>query len=285
MPGTSVKASVWSARMLREIWRKRRDRRPGVELIIVLGIMLALPFLLRPARGEMRRTAAAAAPAPVDLGGRLCGYVLSGAWEPASGKALDEARLSPELQARVQQFRARTKQVRSRITRPRSGGSSGSSGVSDTERDGFFERQVAERALVALFDGPGNAGAGIAAEAAAYAQRAPFSYEYEGHPDGPREEIAYTRAYLTKHPATRLAPYLWLLLAQRERVLFEIYGERKDVAQQQVAAREYREALQHARASDDVLFRAACDDLDLQPFVYLPVPKGAPAPPHPGTYR
>jgi hypothetical protein len=276
------------------IWAKLRDRRPMVEWLIVIAVAMALP-VLRPAHGETRPTQpnpsaasvdaasvdatsvdpAPVDPAPVDCGGWLFRTVLSGAWEHIARPRPDAERLLPaETQARLQQFQTRGKHVRSRIAHVPG------PDTQDPDKDPYFSRVSTERTLVALFEGPG-----VASEAAAYARRAPFWYEYESDPKGPRTEIAYARAWMKTHPTTRFAPFLWLGIAYRERVLFEIYGERKDPVGQQTAAREYREALARTRASGNPLFRAAADDLDLQPDIYLPVPKGAPPPPHPGTFR
>jgi hypothetical protein len=182
---------------------------------------------------------------------------------------IDDPALPRMLRPRLQEYRQRTKRVRSRLVPP-----AGMPPDPDG-KDGFLSRQGIERAILALVDAPG-----MAREAAAYARTAVAWYEYEGYPDGPLAEAAYAERYLAGHPKTVLAPYLSLFLASRYRAAFETLLEKGSRAQQTSAARKYRTYLQRAKDADDELICAAADDLDRQPFVYV----DRPGLPHPRTF-
>jgi hypothetical protein len=208
-----------------------------------------------------------ATPATVDFKGTLFRSILSGAYSAPS--AADQRRMTPELAARFKTFLARTKQVKSRL-QPRPEDAFGA------DKELFDLRQETERAIVALFDDPA-----IAREAAVYAQQCVIAYEYEGDPGPPTGEAEFAEAYLEKHPQTPIAPFLHLLLAHRYRAIFETEVAAKNVRGEKRAARKYREAIQQTRAADDPLIRAAADDLDRQPYVYMPT---SPVP-HPRAFQ
>jgi hypothetical protein len=207
-----------------------------------------------------------ATPATVDFKGTLFRSILSGGYSAPS--AADQRRMSPELTGRLHAFLVRTKHVKSRLHPPES--------AYPEDKERFSVRQEIERAIVALVDDPG-----IAREAAFYAKDAVFAYEYEADSGGPTGEAQYAEAYLAKHPQTPMAPFLDLFLAHRYRALYETEVWAKNVEGEKRAARKYREAIQQARASDDLLIRAAADDLDRQPYVYMdPSPS-----PHPRAFQ
>jgi hypothetical protein len=232
--------------------------------IVCLIAAFCLVAASAPGTGAQARSCPSA-----DLEGRLYQYVLSGAYEPNGAQRLiDDPSLPQMLRPPLEQFRQRTKRVRSRLVHPQ--------GMPDPDgKDGFLQRQGIERAIVALVDTPD-----IAREAASYARKAVDWYEYEGYPDGPLAEAAYAERYLTAHPSTELAPFLSLYLASRYRIAFETLVEKGSRAQQQSAARKYRLYLQRAKDAASDLICAAADDLDRQPFAYMDLPGR----PHPRTF-
>lgn len=241
--------------------REHRQRRVNRRIVCLIA---AFCLVTASAPGAGARACPSA-----DLKGRLYQYVLSGAYEPNGAPLLiDDPSLPRMLRPRLEQFRQRTKRVRSRLVHPH--------GMPDPDgKDGFLQRQGIERAIVALVDTPG-----IAREAAAYARKAVDWYEYEGYPEGPLAEAAYAERYLTAHPNTELAPYLSLYLASRYRFAFETLVTKGSRVQQQSAARKYRLYLQRAKDADHELICAAADDLDRQPFLYMDLPGR----PHPRTF-
>jgi hypothetical protein len=126
------------------------------------------------------------------------------------------------------------------------------------------KRRVLERSIVALVDAPG-----VEKLAAAFVAQAPVAHEWEGMHDGPIAEAAYAENELKKDPASPLAPWLYLFIAQRQRVAFESYENEGNVDGMKAAAKKYRAFLDRARALPDPAYAAVADDMDRQPFLYI----------------
>jgi len=126
------------------------------------------------------------------------------------------------------------------------------------------KRRVLERSIVSLVDAPG-----VEKLAAAFVAAAPIAHEWEGMHDGPIREATFAENELKKDPASPLAPWLYLFIAQRQRVAFESYENEGDVEGMKAAARKYRTSMERVRAIPDIAYRAVADDMERQPFVYI----------------
>jgi hypothetical protein len=125
------------------------------------------------------------------------------------------------------------------------------------------KKRVVERAIVALIEAPG-----VATAAAAYAGGATILDEWEQRPDGPQAEATAAEEFLKKDPATPLAPYLYVFIAERQRAAFELMTVDSQKADMTAAAKKYRTFMQRARAVEDPIFRLLADDMDRLPFLY-----------------
>jgi hypothetical protein len=105
--------------------------------------------------------------------------------------------------------------------------------------------------------------------AADYAQAAKVLYEWDGKPDGPLAEATDAEDFLKRQPSTPLAPYLYVLIAARQRAAFETMTPDADKASMTAAAKKYRTFLQRARSAEDSIFRLLADDMDRQPYIYV----------------
>ena len=121
-----------------------------------------------------------------------------------------------------------------------------------------------EAGIFALIDAPE-----IQQLAADYAQAAKVLYEWDGKPDGPLAEATDAEDFLKREPATPLAPYLYVLIAARQRAAFETMKPDADKASMTAAARKYRTFLQRARSAEDPIFTLLADDMDRQPHLYV----------------
>lgn len=126
------------------------------------------------------------------------------------------------------------------------------------------KKRALERAIVSVLDVPG-----IERLAAEFVAQAPIAYEWHGVHDGPLAEAAFAETVLKKNPSSPLAPFLYVLIAQRQRVVFETFDAAKNDAGMKTAAMTYRTFAAKAGAVDDPLFAALIDDLDRQPYLYL----------------
>ena len=106
-----------------------------------------------------------------------------------------------------------------------------------------------------------------AAEAFAYA--APLMTEWEGMSEGPVDEANFVDNWLEKRPRTPIAPFLCLFKAHRLRTGYETARARHEKDLWPILARRYREAIDEARSSTNLLISCIADDLEAQPFVYL----------------
>ncbi len=126
------------------------------------------------------------------------------------------------------------------------------------------KRRVIERAIVALIERQG-----IAQRAVEFVKDAPIAYEWEGMPEGPEAEAAFAEGFLSKDPATPLAPFIHVFVAHRERAAFEACERETNTGCMKKTAAKYRDALQRGRSASDPIFRLVADDLDRAPYVYL----------------
>ena len=138
---------------------------------------------------------------PPDLQGKLYRSVFSsgsGVLAPADVKALPEP-----VRGRLEKYLARRGAFKSNYK---------SEAGQLRTRPVDAKRRLVEQAIVSLIDS-----AGIERIAADYVSTAPIRYEWEGMPDGPLEEANHAEALLTKDPASPLAPWFYVFIAQRQR--------------------------------------------------------------------
>jgi hypothetical protein len=126
------------------------------------------------------------------------------------------------------------------------------------------KRRVIERAIVSLVDAPG-----IEQTAADFVAAAPIAHEWEGMHDGPLAEANFAENVLKKDPASPLAPWLYVFIAERQRIAFEAYENEKNEEGMKAAARKYRALAERARAADDPVYGALLADMDALPFLYI----------------
>ncbi len=126
------------------------------------------------------------------------------------------------------------------------------------------KRRVLERAIVSLVDTPG-----VEEIAADFVAAAPVAYEWEGMHDGPLAEASFAEDVLKKDPSSPLAPWLYVFIAGRQRILFEIYENLKNDEGMKVAARKYRAFVERARGAEDPIYGALIGDMEQQPFLYI----------------
>lgn len=126
------------------------------------------------------------------------------------------------------------------------------------------KKRALERAIVSLVDAPG-----IEKIAADFVATAPVAYEWHGLHDGPLAEADYAESALKKTPSSPLTPFLYVFIAQRQRVIFETFEAGKNTEGMKAAARKYRAFVERARAVNDPIFAALIDDMERQPYLYL----------------
>jgi hypothetical protein len=126
------------------------------------------------------------------------------------------------------------------------------------------KRRVLEHAIVALIEVDG-----IRSAAAEFVGKAPIRADWQGLHDGPLDEAAYAEDVLKSDPSSVLASWLYVFIAQRQRVAFEAYQNEKNEEGMRAAARKYRTFVERGRAVEDPIFPALVDDMDRQPFLYI----------------
>ena len=126
------------------------------------------------------------------------------------------------------------------------------------------KRRLLERSLVALVDVPG-----IERTAADFVSAAPIAHEWGGLAQGPLEEAAYAENVLKKDPGSPLAPWLYVFIAQRQRIAFEAYENEKNPDGMRTTAKKYRALVERARGAADPIYAAITDDMERQPYLYL----------------
>jgi hypothetical protein len=193
-----------------------------------------------------------AAPA-VDLKGKLYKSVFSSG--PGGLATADLAVLPEPLRGHLDRYLARRAAFRSRYK-----------GQPDTmeEMRADAKRRALERSVVALVDAPG-----IEQMAADLVAAAPIAAEWNGLHRGPLQEAIHAENVLKKDPASPLASWLYVFIAERQRVAFEAYENEKDDDGMKAAARKYRTFVDRARSVDDPLIRALVDDMDRLPYLYI----------------
>jgi hypothetical protein len=129
------------------------------------------------------------------------------------------------------------------------------------------KRRQLERSIVAMLDMPD-----VEKTAAEFVAAAPIAHEWEGLHDRPLEEANFAENVLKKDPSSPLAPWLYVFIAQRQRIAFEALENVKNEDGMKAAAKKYRAFADRARAAGDVIYAALFDDMDRQPYLYI---KGA----------
>lgn len=210
------------------------------------------------ALGAASAAQAPAVPPAVNLQGKLYRSVFSGA-----GLTAQDLRTLPEpLRSRLTKYLARR-------TAFKSGYKSDSDSFERVRADA--KKRMLERAIVAMIDAPG-----IEQMAAQYIAKAPIFYEWEGRHDGPQDEARYAEDVLKLDPSSPMAPWFYVFIAQRQRVLFETYEKEKNEEGMKAAARKYRAFTERAKAVEDPIYAALVADMERQPFLYIRESKSNP---------
>ena len=198
----------------------------------------------------------------VDLHGKLYKAVFS------SGTGMLAV---PDLAAVPEPLRARLEKYLTRRTAFKSSYKSEPDSLQKVRADA--KRRVLERAIVSLIDTPG-----IEKAAADFVAAAPIAYEWEGLHDGPIAEANFAEGVLKKAPSSPLAAWLYVFIADRQRVAFEAYENEKNEDGMKAAAKKYRTFIERGRALDDPIFGALIEDMERLPYLYIKTTK------HPRDY-
>lgn len=126
------------------------------------------------------------------------------------------------------------------------------------------KRRLLERAIVSLLEAPG-----VEKIAVEFVAAAPIAPEWVGMHDGPLAEASYAENVLKKDPSSPLAPWLYVFIAERQRIAFEAYENQKNEEGMKAAARKYRAFVERARAAADPIYAALADDMERQPHLYI----------------
>ena len=126
------------------------------------------------------------------------------------------------------------------------------------------KKRALERAIVSLIET-----AGVEKLAAEFVAGAPIKYEWEGMHDGPLDEANHAENVLKKDPSSPLAPWLYVFIAQRQRVAFEAYEHGKNEDGMKAAAKKHRAFVERARSVEDPIFVALVEDMERQPYLYI----------------
>jgi hypothetical protein len=126
------------------------------------------------------------------------------------------------------------------------------------------KRRAIERAIVSLVEAEG-----IERMAAEFVAAAPIADQWEGLPERPLEEATFAENALKKDPSSPLAPWIYVFVAHRQRVVFESYENVKNEAGMRASAKKYRAFAERARAAADPIYGALMDDMERQPFLHI----------------
>jgi hypothetical protein len=213
---------------------------------------LALTLVLAIAGGSSVRPQGPDA-AGVDLQGKLYRSVFS------SGSGV----LSPaDVNAMAEPLRGRLDKYLTRRAAFKSNYKSAADSFEQVRVDA--KRRLLEQAIVSLIDVPG-----IEKMAADYVSTAPIHYEWKGFQDGPLEEANHAEAILKNDPASPMAPWFYIFIAQRQRAAFETFALQKNEDGMKATAKKYRAFVERARAADDPIYAALVTDMERQPYLYL----------------
>lgn len=124
------------------------------------------------------------------------------------------------------------------------------------------KKRRVEGAIVALVDAPG-----VEQAAVDYAQQTFIANEWPTA-EQPAREANAAEEFLKKDPATPLAPFIYVFIADRQRAAFEAMNAATDKDRMTAASKKYRTFMQRARSSGDPIFKLLADDMDRQPFLY-----------------
>ena len=194
-----------------------------------------------------------AAPAAINLEGKLYRSVFSSG--PGSLAASDLEKIPEPLRARLRTYLDRRAAFKTAYKHD-------ADSLEMVRADA--KRRALERSIVALIDAPG-----IEQTAAEMIGKATIFYEWEGMHQGPLDEAQYAEEQLKKNPASPLAPWFYVFIAHRQRVVFETYEAEKNQEGMRAAAKKYRAFVERARAVPDPIFPALVDDMEAQPFLYV----------------
>ena len=192
-------------------------------------------------------------PPQVDFEGRLYRSVFSSGAGVLTPRDVQNA--SEPLRGRLERYLARRAAVKSQYK--------GTAKDLQSMRSDAKKR-VLERAMVALIDVPG-----IERIAAQVLVAAPVAHEWDALPERPLAEAVWAEDVLKKDPASPLAPFWYVFIAERQRVLFEAYENQQNQDGMRTAARKYRAFVERARSAADPIFHAIVEDMERLPFLYI----------------
>jgi hypothetical protein len=107
------------------------------------------------------------------------------------------------------------------------------------------------------------------AEATAFGSAVPLQAEWEGMPEGPLSEAGFVDQWLAEHPGAAIAPFLHPFKAHRLRAAYEAARTCGDKGLRPDLSGRYKESLDKARSSLNLLISCIADDLEAQSHVYL----------------
>ncbi len=138
-------------------------------------------------------------------------------------------------------------------------------GFSDSGQALVNKRQLIERAIVVLIDV-----ADIESLAAEYVANAKIFYEWERMTENPLDEGMYAEEYLNADLSTPLMPYLVLFIAHRYRCAYECILANNETKWKKYTELRYGYYLHAAKSSSNILVNLIAEDMDRQPFLYIP---------------
>jgi hypothetical protein len=192
-------------------------------------------------------------PAAPDLQGKLYGSVFTSG---VGQLAVRDLQTIPEpLRARLDKYLGRRSAFKSRYK-------SSPEDLKTVRSDA--KRRALERSIVSLVEAPD-----VEKMAVEFVAAAPIAYEWEGMHDGPVAEASFAENVLKQDPASPLAPWFYVFIAQRQRIAFESYENEKNEDGMKAAAKKYRAFVERARAVDDPIYAALVADMERKPYLYI----------------
>jgi len=110
----------------------------------------------------------------------------------------------------------------------------------------------------------------VSKEAKTFADKVTLYTEWEGMSEGPLDEAKSALQWLEHNPASKLYSFIHLFVAHRFRAGYEAAFREKKKELCLVLAAEYKKYLSLSRHSSNRLIACIAEDIEVQPYVYLP---------------
>lgn len=216
--------------------------------LVALGVLIVALLVWMSARlSEL--------PTQVNLAVKTKGALVLAVFGGAEAELLDPTGFPAPIRARLEAYSERREAFRSSLPEPPAG---------TPAHDEWSRRTGIERAIVSLIDAPA-----IAAEAAAFASRAPFGRGWTGTSEGPMVEAKEAEDFLDANPSTALKPYLWVFLMDRYKAALPLLrAEDAQEADIGTVTMRYARARALAAGSSDPLISLIAADIDNVVSVY-----------------